>query len=342
MSPSGASEIGHTGDGFVRITTLSSGNLYAGNNLAILNLASPQNSDNKLCIDITTPVKFELLNLGENDYDFTQDSITINYEIINPRGIIYNGDIILDTGEFLSGEAKMIELMSAMPVIAGSYTIKAWVTSAIDNFSCDDTLNYIYTSSLIPLPLDEDFGGTFDEFVSVSIVGAETWTPYIDISNQILPPTGQGRIMRYVGGFGTMAQLSTSQIDLSGVVDPELKFWYYHDATTPDLDKSYTEVNILVDNVSTTVLTLSRRGATTGWQQYTVDLKPFTYGECVLIHFESMNRYNTLSEQYLGHVTITSTPNLEVSEIIILPEATVCELTNKELKIALTTVVNSR
>jgi hypothetical protein len=343
LSPAGVSETGHTGDGFVRITVISGGGgeVYdIGNNLGIFNLVSPANNDDKLCIDISSPVEIELVNLGKNDYDFTQDNITIGYEIINPRGIIYNGNLSIDTGDLFSGEAKSIELIPSIPIIAGSYTIKTWVTSAIDDFSCDDTLNYIYTSSLIQLPIDEDFSGTFDKFVSIPIVGQEIWTPYIDINYQILPPTGHGRIIQYAGSFGTMAQLSTRQLDLSGVIDPELKFWYYHDATTPDLDKSYTEVNILVDNVSTTVLTLSRGGATTGWQQYTIDLRPFTKGQCVLIQFESMNRYNTLSAQYIGHVTITSTPDLEVSEIIISPEVTVCDMTNKELKVVLSTVVN--
>jgi hypothetical protein len=231
--------------------------------------------------------------------------------------------------------------MSALPVIAGNYTIKAWVTSAIDNFSCDDTMNIIYTSDLIALPVDEDFSGNIlsSDFVSMPVIGTETWSPYIDPTSKIMPPSGNG-MLRYAGSFGTMAQLSTRQLDLSGVVDPELNFWYYHDATTSALDRSYTEVSIIADNVRATVMTLDRWGATTGWQQYTVDLRPYTNAQCVLIQFESMNKYGIQSAQYIGRITITSTPDLAVSGIVISPEVNVCELTNKELKVVLTTVVN--
>jgi hypothetical protein len=333
------------GDGFVRITTLSGGGgeVYAmSNNLAIFNLLSPTNDDAELCAELSSPVEIELSNLGENDYDFTRDNITIGYEIINPRGIIYNGSITIDTGEFFSGESMEIELMSAMPIVAGGYRVKAWVTSSIDQFVCDDTLNHIYTSGLIALPVDEDFSNMAlftDGFVSTPILGDQIWDSYTDPTSQILPPSGNG-MLRYAGSYGSMAQLSTRQLDLSGVVDPELKFWYYHDATTPAADRSYTDVNIIVDGVRSTVLSLNRVGATTGWQQYTIDLKPFTNGTCVLIQFESMNKYDANSAQYIGHITITSTPDLAVSAIIVSPELNVCAMTGRELKVVLTTTVN--
>jgi hypothetical protein len=332
-----------SGHGFVRITRLAR-EVSSGNNLAIFNLLSPTNMDGEMCTAFSSPVEIELSNYGENDYDFTKDSITIGYEIINPRGVIYNSNVTVDTGELLSGEAKSIELMSNLSMVPGTYTIKAYVTSGLDNFSCDDTLKTVYVPKLTALPVDEDFSDTaFAGFVSIPILGQETWSQYNDPTNQILPPDNTNGMLRYVGSFGTMAQLSTYQLDLSGVVDPKLKFWYYHDATTSDLDKSYTEVNIIVDDLPTTVLTLSRRDTAsgfTGWKQYTIDLIPFTTGQCVLIQFESMNRYNTLSAQYIGHVTIISTPDLEVSEIIISPEITLCERDNKELKVVLTNIVN--
>jgi hypothetical protein len=334
-----------TGDGFVRITTLSGGRkeVYAmSNNLAIFKAISLRNNDGELCAELSTPVGIELLNLGENNYDFTKDSITICYTIINPRGVTHSGSISIDTGEFFSGESMEIELMSAMPIVAGSYTIKAWVTSSIDQFVCDDTLIHIYTSSLVGLPVDEDFSNitlVSNRFVSTPILGDQIWETYTDPTSQILPPSGNG-MMKYTGTYGTMAQLSTRQLDLSGVVDPELKFWYYHDATTPVSDRSYTDVNIIVDGVKSTVLSVNRTGATTGWQQYRIDLQPYKNGKCVLIQFESMNKYDANSAQYIAHLTITSTPDLAVSAIVISPELNACEMSGKELKVVLTTTVN--
>jgi hypothetical protein len=343
LSPDGVNEAGHKGHGFVRITTISGGGggeLYAGSDLAVSNLVSAENTADEMCAGFFKPVEIEVSNLGENNYDFTKDSITIGYEIINPQGIIYNGSINIDTGALLSGESMTIKSVSAIP--AGSYVIKAYVTSSIDLFRCDDTMSTTFTSSLIGLPVDEDFSNMAlfsGRFISTPIIGLQTWEPYTDSTNQILPPSGNG-MMRYVGNYGTMAQLSTRQLDLSGVLDPELKFWYYHDATASPSDKSYTDVNIIVDGVRSTVLSLNRVGATTGWQQYTIDLKPFRNGTCVLIQFESMNKYDDNSAQYIGHITITSTPDLAVSEIIISPEPNVCAMTGKELKVVLTTTVN--
>ncbi|MDR2408140.1 MAG: T9SS type A sorting domain-containing protein, partial [Bacteroidales bacterium] len=74
-----------------------------------------------------------------------------------------------------------------------------------------------------------------------------------------------------------------------------------------------------------------------GWQADTIDLSRFTTGQCVLIEFESM--YDR-SAQYLGHVTITSIPDLAVSEIIVWPKEAVCNLRNRDIQVVLSTVVN--
>jgi hypothetical protein len=259
--------------------------VYAGNDLAVFNLVSPKNIDGEKCTDIASPVKIELWNLGENDYNFTKDNITAGYEIINPRGITYSGNVSINTGKLLSGESKDIELMPVLPVIAGKYTIKAWVKSPIDNFSCDDTLHAVYVSRLIPLPVDEDFSTNkwIETFSSASVIGNDKWSPYTDITNQIPLPDSTDGMLRYVGTYGSMSLLSTIQLDLSEAPDPELKFWYYHDATVSDFDRSYTNVNIIVDEIPNTILRLGIKDTAsasgfTGWKQYTVDLKPFIDG----------------------------------------------------------------
>jgi hypothetical protein len=330
-----------TGNGHVRITSIfgAIADVYSGNNLSIINVVSPVNNETALCADITSPIEIELLNLGENDYDFTKDNITIGYQIINPRGIIDANVISIDNGELLSGESRIVELIPARTIIAGQYIIKAWVTSVVDNFSCDDTLNYVYTSVLRALPFDEDFSSvTFDGFLSTPIRGAETWELYTDINNQILPPTGHGRVARYTGSFGTVALLSTRQLDLKGVAEPKLQFWYYHDTTVVASDWSYTNVNIVVDGVVNTEMILYRQGNMHGWKQYTVYLKPYINAQCVLVQFEAMNKYNVQSAQYIGHVTIISMPDVAVSEIIISPEASLCDMDNKTLKVVLKTI----
>jgi hypothetical protein len=331
-----------TGNGHVRITSISgdSGNLYSGTDLAIFNLVSPENNDDELCVNVSSPVEIDLLNLGGNDYDFTKDSITLGYEIINSRGIIYNGEISIDTGALLSGESMTIELMAALPIVSGSYTIKAWVTSAIDNFICDDTLKTVYISNLKALPVDEDFSSNIlsSDFITIPVIGQDVWT--YDTGSLVLPPSGENGKLIYTGTYGSMTQLITRQLDLSGVIDPKLEFWYYHDPSLPITDRSYTNVNIIVDGVVNTVQTLFKKDTVQGWKQYTVDLKNYTNAQCVLIQFESMNKAGSQSAQYLGHITITSTSDLAVSEIIISPELAACEVDGKDLKVVLTTTLN--
>ncbi len=342
-SPAGIAETGHNGDGYVRITTISgggSGDVYPGNDLAIFNLISPVNTDD-VCANTDSPVEIELSNVGENDYDFTIDNITIGYEIIDPKWKVYQGNITMDTGQLLSGDSRIIELIPPMAILGGIYTIKAWVTSVIDNFVCDDTLTCTFKSGKIGLPLDENFSNAvlpFD-FMSHAILGEYIWQPCPDTNSQVRAVFGTG-MLRYRGDQGTMARLSTRQIDLQGAVNPRLELWYYHDTTASGLDDSYTDVNIAADGDTATVLSLLRASSVHGWKQYIVDLSPYTGAQCVLIQFESMSGLGAQSAQYIDRIFITSDQDMEVSDIIITPNITVCDLTNKELKVVLRTTMN--
>jgi hypothetical protein len=330
-----------SGNGYIRITYLNSEAYTMGNNLGIFKLISPKNVNDGSCVNFSSPVEIELSNLGENDYDFTKDSIVIGYEISSPQRVTtYNGNISINTGSLLSGNRKTIEILSALAIVPGSYAIKAWVISPLDNYSCDDTLDVVYVSDLMGLPIDEDFSGNVlsPDFASTAIIGTEIWRPYSDTST-LSPPSGNGMLC-YAGSYGSIAILSTvHQFNLNGAVDPELKFWYYHDPSLPATDWSYTNVNIIADGVKSLDLTLFKRDTVQGWKQYTVDLKKYI-NKCVFIEFESMNRSELQLSQYIGRLTITTTPDLAVSSIIITPEAAVCALTNKDLKVVLRTSGN--
>ncbi len=330
-----------SGNGYVRITKFGYEQYEVSNNLAIYDLLSPVNTESEVCMDAHKPVKIRLSNLGENDYDFTKDSITIGYEITDSRRTTYKGNLTLNTGELLSGASKVIELIPAMPVYAGKYTIKAWVTSVLDNFICDDTLACTYTSGKVGLPVDEDFSNAAlpAEFVSLPIIGGHIWEHCPDTNSRVKAVYGAG-MLRYGGTHGSMARLSTRQLDLFGAVNPRLIFWYYHDTAASALDDSYTNVNVVADGNSTTALSLLRKGSVNGWNQYLVDLSPYTGNQCVFIQFESMNGMDAQSVQYIDRILITSNQDLEVSDVIITPNITACSLKHKELKIVLSTTMN--
>ncbi len=316
--------------------------VYAINhNLAILNLISPVNPEGEMCIAPYRPVEIELSNLGRNNYDFTSDGVTIGYEIIDPKHIVYRSNITINIGELSSGGSQIVRLMSALPEYAGTYSIKAWVTSALDHFNCDDTLMRMYTSGKVGLPVDEHFSNAAlpSQFISMPVIGEDMWKHCPDTNSRVRTAFGTG-MLHYGGTYGAMAVLSTRQLDLYGAVNPKLEFWYFHDTAASALDESYTDVNMVADRDTAIVLSLLRKGNSHGWKRYTVDLSPYTGKQCVFIQFKSMNKFGVQSIQYIDRIFITSDPDVEVSGIVVTPNITVCGLTNKELRVVLRTATN--
>ncbi len=78
---------------YIRFNSDEGGELYDDNHLAIFDLLSPPaNSQNSLCLPDYLPAQIQLSNIGNNDYDFTQDNIAIGYEIINSWGPAFRGE----------------------------------------------------------------------------------------------------------------------------------------------------------------------------------------------------------------------------------------------------------
>ncbi len=321
--------------------------LYSGNNLAVLNVASPVNNPDELCVSDYAPVKITLANLSEDDYSFVTNPIEAGVRVVNPLGhdTVYTGNIT--GGTLPSGETDTVEIVPAIPVMySGQYDIKAWISSPVDNIVYDDTIGYTYLSGRVGLPIDEDFNGNNlpFQFVSQPLIGTNTWMPYQPDTNvfPIKPQFGTG-MLRYGGNQGTMARLLTRQLDIYGTVNPKLEFWYYHDTAISSMDESYTEVNIITAGVSTTVLSVPKKSSTYGWTQYTMYLSPYIGSmQCLLIEFVSTNdnKSGLQSEQYIDRILITSDQELEVSEIIITPEITACGLENKNIYAVVRTATN--
>jgi hypothetical protein len=315
---------------------------YQSYNLGLLSFISPTNSEQNICSPDYSTVSVILGNLGLNDYDFAKDTVGIQLEITDPHQTKYTEYVQLHTGQLASGKSDTIELMSALPVMyAGQYEVKAFLESTVDNVVYDNTLSYLYGSGRIGLPIEDDFENSIlsSNFIATSPIGSETWVPCINPSLSVQPASGSG-MLRYVGSYGTMSQLGIRQLDLNGSINPKLEFWYYHDSTASSLDKSYTDVNMIADGVSATLLSLFRKDTACGWKQYVIDLTPYTNNECVLIEFVATNKYGVQSEQYIDLISITSMPDLALSNVIISPELSACNLENKDLSIVIKTATN--
>jgi hypothetical protein len=317
---------------------------YFGNNLALLYCPTPVNIEEEMCEPDYSTVSVVLANLGTRNYDFSIDTIGIRWKVTNPHQTVYTGYLPVQTGTLASARETIFELTSTLPIMyAGTYEIKVWIENSHDRIIYDDTIVYLYASGRIGLPVDDNFSNSVlsPTFVTTPLIGTDNWETYSDPSSPVQPDFGTG-MLRYVGEYGTMAQLNIRQLDLNGSINPKLEFWYYHDITAPVMDRSYTDINILADGALTRVLSVFRKDTAIGWKKYTIDLTPYTGNECVLVEFIATNRFGATSIQYIDRITILSTPDLAVSEIVISPEISICDLDNKDLSVVLNTIVNQR
>ena len=317
---------------------------YAGYALSLTSVVSPVNSAGNICEDVFTPVKVTLTNMGNNEYDFTKDSIRIDYEVIAPD-TLYSGYLSIDTGKLEFGEDKVIELMPTMPLTAGQYGIKAWVTSPADGFTCDDTVVSIYRSGKIYFPYEEYFAAADmpKELISEPDLGGNIWEVLYPVPNTypVQPDSVGTGILQYTGGKGSMATVKTRQIDMYKTVLPKLEFWYYHDANVQPTDNSYTDVIVYADGTETVMLNVRKKSTVTGWQRYEVDLSPYTTAQCVYIAFEAMNMSSANAGQYIDHIAISSSQDLSLTELT-LTNVSACNFTTNELKIKRTTTTNQQ
>jgi len=317
------------------------GEVSVGNNLAILSIIEPVNTLTELCTPNYSPIKIALTNLGENDYDFSKDTITLGYKVTDPKGGIHIGSLSRHSGGMISRKTDIIELTSALPTPhAGIYTIKAWVTSPIDTIVYDDTIVSTYFARKIELPLDDDFSqpSLSSDFVSQSLFGNTKWDQYQpNASFAVQPDFGTG-ILRYESAGRTVAKISTRQLELYGASNPKMEFWYYHD--TNSVDGTYTDVYVVADNIDHRVLSLTKKGnATHGWTHYTVNLSPYTNAQCVVIEFESGS--SQPSEQYIDRIWIYAYQNLALDTILISPFG-LCDFKNKEVRVIMRNTYGQR
>ncbi len=311
--------------------------LYPGYNLTVTTLTTPVNDTAELCIDNYSPVEIVVTNLGKKDYDFMQTPIDVSARIINPIGqdTVYTRKIT--AGTLLSGKKDAFEIAPAVPVMyAGSYDIKVWVSSSVDSIPYDDTL---YAASFvinkIGMPVDDNFSlpDLSSNFKSRGMNTAATW--------EIIQEKGDGKdsvvasefgtgMLRFAGDFGAVSQLYTGQIDMYGVAQPMLSFWYFHDTVAGN---DYTDIKVTFDGGANEQLLkqLKRQDTAYGWRQYDIDLSAFTTKACLVILFESMSYYEA---QYIDRIYLYAYQNLALDTILISPFS-VCDLENKEVKVVL-------
>ena len=312
--------------------------VYPNYDLALISLLAPINDPNEMCELNNSPVQVLAANLGEMDYDFTQNNLILRYEIIDPQQQLLSGSKIINTGVLVPGSTDVFELIPSLPLLAGSYDIKVWLESIMDNIPYDDTVAYVYLSGKIGLPIDVDFSGTElpSQFMSFALEGATKWEVYTPNANDPAQPDWGTGVAQHTS---SLSQLTTRDIDLRGAVDPVLDFWYFHDTATSITNNSRMEVWVEYDGVSEMVESVLKRNAVHGWKQYTVDLSNYTSAQCVLIRFETVNMGATT--QYLDRIYIHAEQNLALDTILV-PGIALCDFNNKSVQVVMHNTSGSR
>jgi hypothetical protein len=302
-------------------------------NLAELALTEPITITTTGCMGDSSAIKVSLENKSTTNYDFSKDTLTINYEIVNPLSEIYQGSI-LRTNSIAAGTIDTIELLSALAVFReGSYDIKVWLSSPSDNTPCQDTLKYTYTSNRISLPIDEDFSaaGISTKF-AVDGNTSNRWNQQDSTISVVKPEFGSG-VLSFSGSRGAMSTLYTRQLDLTLASEPSLSFWYFHDTVASE---DYTDVRVSIDGGATylTLISLTKYDATYGWKQYSMDLPSSVNNPCVTLAFEAMEKSKGNVTQYIDRIFITAKQDIAISRII-LPELAACDLDGKTIDVVM-------
>ena len=324
------------GNGHAKITMIAGGlEPHPGYDLALTSVVSP-NNDSDLCAASDVHVKVTLQNMGENDYDFSRDNVTLFYKITPPKQAMpYTGTIILNSQKLESGDDTVIQLLpQPIPLIAGKYSIDVWLdaTNTIDGFRCNDTLRYVYNSGGLSLPIDKDFSDpTMPSEYSSSLAsypsynwGSGGWSQY----TTSLSVFG-GRVLRFEGTAGDMARLTTQYLDLYQAMGAQLEFWYYHDSNATVHD--YTEILVIANGtiIPTGKMLTKKDGNKHGWVKDSLDLSPYTIYRCVQIMFESQY---VLSAQYIDRINIYAQQNMALDTILV-PSLALCDFKNKTVQV---------
>ncbi|MDR0604352.1 MAG: T9SS type A sorting domain-containing protein [Bacteroidales bacterium] len=295
-----------------------------------LSLVEPLNTT--ICIPDYTPVSIVLTNDGMIDYNFFRDTIFLELEIVTPEQTKHTVSLPF-TGMIDAESSVTVQLMPSFPIFRlGAYDIKVWINNPKVNAIYTDTINYTYLSNKIGLPIDEDFSNGIPSELDVwGNNTSATWT--VTGADAIVEPFFGDSMLSFTGNKGAMCSFSTRHMNLSRAIQPSLSFWYFHDTV---VSKDYTDVRISVDGGTSynELLSITKYNPTYGWKQYNINLSPYAVNECVVFIFEAMEKSNGTVTQYIDRIRITAQQDIGVSEIII-PELTVCDLQNKDLKIVL-------
>ncbi|HOS16955.1 MAG TPA: T9SS type A sorting domain-containing protein, partial [Bacteroidales bacterium] len=311
--------------------------LFEGYDLELIDILSPKAIDDVYCFGDYTDVKVILKNVGTENYYFDTNSVNLHLDVSGVYN--YQFDTLITVGTLLAPKKDTFEITNLLPVsLPGTYHISVYLSSAVDTVYSDDTLHMDYTVSKIQLPYDVDFSYKPTDIILKQVLGTSAWQVDTGTGSNptIAPVFGTGRLsFSSESGLGSMAQAIINGIDLRGMAQPSLEFWYAHDATSSNNDFMSVKVSTNGGGNFDNLLTVYRYDAayaTPGWAHYVVDLSDYDTNACVSIVFEA-NSFGG-ANQNIDRIRIASKPDVSLSLIAPKEEDLIaCNLNNNTLKV---------
>ena len=305
--------------------------------MELIDILSPKAIDDVYCFGDYTDVKVVLKNAGTENYYFDTNSLNLHLEVSGVYN--YQFDTLISVGSLLASKKDTFEITNLLPVSSpGTYHISVYLSSVVDTVYSDDTLRMDYTVSKIQLPYDVDFSYKPADIILKQILGTSAWQVDTGTGSNptIAPVFGTGRLsFTSESGLGSMAQAIINGIDLRGMAQPYLEFWYAHDATSSNNDFMSVKVSTNGGGSFDNLLTVYRYDSaysTPGWVHYVVDLSDYDSNACVSIVFEASSFGG--GNQNIDRIRIASKPDVAISLIAPKEEDLVaCKTSNQSLKV---------
>lgn len=288
--------------------------------VAVSDILSPSNHASSPCNTDYMPVTVCVRNMGYADYDFATNQHML-YMLVQGPVNVYDS-MLLDSGMLASGACDTIQVYATLPVgTAGRYDITCWLSSS-DRVPYDDTLQSCYYSSRMYLPVHEDFhAGTGPHFYLSDNNSPAEWSVEHDTDKVggVPPLTGNAALV-FSGTRGAMSTLYSHQLDFTGLQQPVLELWYYHDTARTASTSDYTDVRISCHgDAYTTLFTLKKNNGTSmGWTRYSYPLDSMVGESCVILQLEAMRKSTSEYDgsQYIDCINIHAMQDVAVNKVI--------------------------
>ena len=287
-------EVPYDINGFLRTGITSMGaygvRMHEDVNLQAIAFISPQPVTGVECLPDSVPVALTIRNMGFATAYFDSSALKVSVDVTGATTMHWD---TLVTAGMLKHRGQMSFVLGMLPTSAGGRcTLTAILSCAADSVPEDDTLRMSYNASRVELPYDVDFSTEPEEFVNGDHWGGDGWQVVQDTGTHPLavPAFGTGRLeFAGFGHSGATANAIFNGVNLKGCLNPKLSFWYAHDATDSKRDLMFVLATTDGGATYTEIGRITAAAATTGWQQYDIDLSRFANASCLSIVFQAIS-----------------------------------------------------